>query len=99
MYEKKILDYDLGIGVALFLFFLNERKSKLRRLNNGLSQGSVLAPILFDIYTHDMASIISKSFLYDDDLTLLVCKAFRVAEISKDYRCLLLILATESKYI
>lgn len=63
------------------------------------AEGSILAPILFDIYTCDMASIISKSFLYDDDLTLLVCKPFKEAETSKDYRCLLLILATESKSI
>ena len=64
-----------------FHVLLNESKSKFRRLNNGLPQGSVLAPMLFNIYTHDIPSTMSQPFLYADDLALLIqCKSFQEAE-------------------
>ena len=47
------------------------RQSRLRRLKNGVPQGSVLAPLLFNIYTYDLPSMISRKFAYDDDLALL----------------------------
>ena len=43
----------------------------LRRLKKGTSQGSVLAPLLFNIYTYDLPSMISRKFAYADDLELL----------------------------
>ena len=42
-----------------------------RRLKNGVPQGSVLDPLLFDIYTYDLPSMISRKFAYADDLALL----------------------------
>ena len=49
----------------------DSKQSKLRRLKNGVPQGSVLAPLLFNIYTYDLPSMISKKFAYVDDLALL----------------------------
>ena len=49
----------------------DSKQSRLRRLKNGVSQGSVLAPLLFNIYTYDLPSIISRKFAYANDLALL----------------------------
>ena len=47
------------------------KQSRLRRLKNGIPQGSVLAPLLFNIYRYDLPSMISRKFAYADDLALL----------------------------
>ena len=49
----------------------DSKQSRLRRLKNGVSQGSVLAPLLFNIYMYDLSSMISRKFAYADDLALL----------------------------
>ena len=49
----------------------DNKQSRLRRLKNGVLQGSVLAPLLFNIYTYDLPSMISRKFDYADDLALL----------------------------
>ena len=49
----------------------DSKQSRLRRLKNGVPQGSVLALLLFNIYTYDLPSMISKTFAYADDLALL----------------------------
>ncbi|UYV84687.1 hypothetical protein LAZ67_X003096 [Cordylochernes scorpioides] len=50
---------------------LNNKKSRPRTLNNGLPQGSVLAPLLFNVYTADIPTNNSQKFLYADDIALL----------------------------
>jgi hypothetical protein len=50
--------------------FLGNQCSKWRRLNNGLPQGSVLAPILFNLYMSDLPSSSLNMFQYADDITL-----------------------------
>ena len=50
---------------------MTAKLSRLRRLEKGVPQGSVLAPLLFNIYTYDLLSIISRKFAYADDLALL----------------------------
>ena len=49
----------------------DSKQSRLRRLENDVPQRSVLAPLLFNIYTYDLPSMISRKFAYADDLALL----------------------------
>ena len=49
----------------------NSKQSWLRRFKNGVPQGSVLAPLLFNIYTYNLPFMISRKFAYADDLALL----------------------------
>ena len=49
----------------------DSKQSRLRRLKNGVLQGSVLAPLLFNIYTYNLSCMISRKFAYADDLALL----------------------------
>ena len=49
----------------------DSNQSRLRHLKNDVSQGLVLAPLLFNIYTYDLSSMISRKFAYADNLALL----------------------------
>jgi len=49
----------------------NGQRSRLRLLRNGVPQGSVLAPLLFNIYTSDMPATISRKYAYADDLAIM----------------------------
>ena len=51
----------------------NDPKSRLQRLKNGMSQGSVFASLLFNIYTYyppDLSAI-SRKFAYGNDLAIM----------------------------
>ena len=49
----------------------DSKQSRLRHLKNGVPQGSVLAPLLFNIYMYNLPFMISRKFAYADDLALL----------------------------
>ena len=49
----------------------DSKQSRLRRYKHGVPQESVLAPLLLNIYTYDLPSMISRKFAYADDLALL----------------------------
>ena len=54
-----------------FFVVLNGKKSRCRRQRNGLPEGSVLAPMLFNIYTNDQPiHADTRSFIYADDLCI-----------------------------
>ena len=49
----------------------DRKQSRLRSLRNGLTQRSVLAPLLFNIYIYDLPSMTSQKYVYAYDLALL----------------------------
>lgn len=70
---------------------MGDRVSKSRVLNNSLPQRSVLALTLFNIYTHNLPSTISKKFLYFDSICIATkCKDRETIELNlkKDFNVL-----------
>ena len=60
------------VGNRSFTLTIGDSKqSRLRHLKNGVPQGLVMAPLLFNIYTYDLPSMISRKFACADDLALL----------------------------
>ncbi|KAL1448470.1 hypothetical protein WDU94_013986, partial [Cyamophila willieti] len=55
-----------------FKVVMNESMSNTKKLNNGLPQGSVLAPLLFSLYISDIPETKSKKFGYADDWAIAV---------------------------
>ncbi|KAJ3586334.1 hypothetical protein NHX12_012734 [Muraenolepis orangiensis] len=48
--------------------------SRLRRLKNGVPQGSVLSPMLFNVYIHDLPDTASRKDGYADDLAIMLSR-------------------------
>lgn len=53
-----------------FRVTLGNIQSKTKTLNNGLPQGSVLAPLLFNLYMSDIPYTKSRKFIYADDIVI-----------------------------
>ncbi|UYV64706.1 hypothetical protein LAZ67_3001719 [Cordylochernes scorpioides] len=65
-----------------FTVYLNSKSSKEYTIYNGLPQGSVLSPLLYNWYTHDIPQTTSKKFIYADDTAILAqAKTFEELEI------------------
>jgi len=55
-------------------FSLTTRKnqrSRLQRFKNDVPQGSVLAPLLFNNYTSDLPTTVSRKYAYANDLAIM----------------------------
>jgi len=62
---------EMASNRSFTLIIGNGQRSRLRRLKNGVPQGSVLAPLLFNIYTSDLRATISRKYAYADDLAIM----------------------------
>jgi len=62
----------------------NGKQSRLRRLTNGVPQGSVLAPLLFSIYISDMPTTVSRKYAYADHLVIMHADGDWEGVLSKD---------------
>ena len=70
--NAEILYFFRGIEYRIILyFFIIDFQPWLRRLKNGVPQGSVLAPLPFDSYTHDLPVTVARKFAYADDLVIM----------------------------
>ena len=74
-----------------FVLFAGGEASKPYKLKNGVVQGSILAPTLYNVYTSDFLLISCKRYMYVDDVERTCSdKQTSVMEhtISKDLDCM-----------
>jgi len=61
----------LVIARSLTLTNRNDKRSRLRHLKNGVRKGSLLVPLLFNIYISDLPTTVSRKHAYADDLAIM----------------------------
>ena len=55
----------------IFKLYVGKDSSKTYTIKSGVSQGSVLAPMLFNIYMYDIPKTASTKYMYADDIALM----------------------------
>jgi hypothetical protein len=63
-----VLAVELLLCNRRFRVHFDDHVSAWRTQTNGLPQGSVLAPTLFNLYTNDLPDTLSRKFVYADDI-------------------------------
>jgi len=58
------------VGNCSFTLTTSKRR-RLRSFKNGVPQGSVLAPLVFNICTYDLPTTVSEKYAYADDLAIM----------------------------
>ena len=61
---------EMLLGQRRFRVHMGDISSSWRTQKNGLPQGSVLAPTLFNLYINDLPAKTSRKFIYADDICL-----------------------------
>ena len=61
------------ISQQRFHVHIGGKKSRCRTLLNSVPQDSVIAPLLFNLYTHVIPPTTSKKYIYADDIALKTC--------------------------
>ena len=61
------------ISQRRFHVHIGGKKSRCRTLLNGVPQGSAIAPLLFNPYTHDILPTTSKKYISADNIALKTC--------------------------
>jgi len=49
----------------------NGKRRKLQRFKNGVPKGSILSPLLFNLYISDLLNTVSTKYAYADDLAIM----------------------------
>ena len=71
--DKSLVNFIMTlIASRSFIMHVGADRSKQRFLKNGVPQGSVLAPLLFNLYTSDLPKTQSKKYIYADDIALMI---------------------------
>jgi len=68
-----LIDHGAGLdgNRSSTLITANGKRSRLPRLNNSIPQRSVLAPLLFNIYTSDLPTTASRKYAEAVDLAIM----------------------------
>ena len=65
-----------------FVLHIGKERTSKKFLKNGVPHGSVLAPLLFNIYTSDLPQTTSSKYIYADDIALMISSK-SIAELNK----------------
>ena len=71
------------ISQCRFHVHIGKSKSRCWTLRNGIPQGSVIAPALFNLYTYDIPTTVSRKYIYAGDIAMMANSFRRSRQIEK----------------